>query len=61
MDQTTGEVQGIDGPVLRTRPLGRSFACQCSSKELDEHLDEQFQVSMEVTKRMSDIMEDPEL
>jgi predicted RNase H-like nuclease (RuvC/YqgF family) len=32
-------------------------------KKLDEHLDEQFhqRVSMEVTKRVSDIMEDPEL
>jgi hypothetical protein len=32
-------------------------------KKLDEHLNEQFhqRVSMEVTKRVSDIMEDPEL
>jgi hypothetical protein len=32
-------------------------------KKLDKHLDEQFhqQVSMDVTKRVSDIMEDPEL
>jgi hypothetical protein len=32
-------------------------------KKLDKHVDEQFQqwVSMEVTKRVSDIMEDPEL
>jgi hypothetical protein len=36
MDRTTGEVQGIDGPVLRTQPLGRSFACgdgYCASVE----------------------------
>jgi hypothetical protein len=32
-------------------------------KKLVEHLDEQFhqRISMEVTKRVSDIMEDPEL
>jgi hypothetical protein len=36
MDRTTGEVQGIDGPVLHTRPLARSFACQCSSEEIGQ-------------------------
>jgi hypothetical protein len=41
---------------------GVSFA-NAVQKKLDEHLDEQFhqRVSMEVTKRVSDIMEDPEL
>jgi hypothetical protein len=27
MDRTTREVQEIDGPVLGTRPLEKSFAC----------------------------------
>jgi hypothetical protein len=36
MDRTTGEVQGIDGPVLRTQLLGRIFACQCSSEEIGQ-------------------------
>jgi hypothetical protein len=30
LDQTIKEVQGIDGLVLHTRPLERSFAYQCS-------------------------------
>jgi chromosome segregation ATPase len=36
LDRTTWDVQGIDGPVLRTRPLGRSCACQCNSEEIGQ-------------------------
>jgi hypothetical protein len=41
---------------------GVSFA-NAVQKKLDKHLNEQFHqwVSMEVTKRVSDIMKDPEL
>jgi hypothetical protein len=36
MDRTIGEVQGIDGLVLRTQPLGRSSTCQCSLEEIGQ-------------------------
>ena len=63
MDQTKGEVQGIDGPILCTRLLRRSFVANAVKKKLDKHLNEQFhqRVSMDVTKRVSNIMKDPEL
>ena len=41
----------------------RILLAKVVQKKLDEHLDEQFhqRVSMEVTKRVLDIMKDPEL
>jgi hypothetical protein len=63
MDRTTREVQGIDGPVFVLDHWEGVSLANAVQKKLDKHLDEQFyqQVSMEVTKRVSDIMKDPEL